>query len=84
MKLLLWALIGVVVVMWLTRSKKSVSGDISGNANDNGKAVTAARDVEPMVQCRHCGVHVPSSESVVSSSGVVFCSEEHRLQHVRS
>ncbi|HVK94201.1 MAG TPA: PP0621 family protein [Noviherbaspirillum sp.] len=82
MKLLLWALIGVVVVMWLTRSKKPVSGGISGS--DNGKAVTTARDMEPMVQCRHCGVHVPSSESVVSSSGAVFCSEEHRLQHVSS
>jgi uncharacterized protein len=32
-----------------------------------------------MVQCRHCGLHVPKEDSV-TSQGQYFCSEEHREQ----
>ncbi|MBI4190270.1 MAG: preprotein translocase subunit YajC [Betaproteobacteria bacterium] len=36
---------------------------------------------EDMVRCAYCGVHLPRSESHVSS-GEFFCSEEHlRLRH---
>ncbi len=31
---------------------------------------------EDMVQCAHCGVHLPRSESQ-SGNGEFFCSEEH-------
>jgi len=32
---------------------------------------------EDMVRCARCGVHLPRSESVLSS-GETYCSEEHR------
>lgn len=74
MKLLLWILIGLVVLAWLARGKKS--------PNATGASGSAAKgrqdDGEAMYQCAYCKVHIPASESVVAPSGAVFCSEDHR------
>jgi len=35
---------------------------------------------EDMVRCRHCGVHLPRSESL-GTGEALFCSEEHRRLH---
>ena len=35
---------------------------------------------EDMVQCAHCGVHLPRGESV-AAGGRFFCSTEHRQLH---
>ena len=37
-------------------------------------------DGENMVQCAHCGVHLPRSESLLTQ-GQFFCSADHRRQH---
>jgi uncharacterized protein len=29
-----------------------------------------------MVQCAHCGVHLPESEAI-TKAGVIFCSQAH-------
>lgn len=34
-------------------------------------------EIEQMVPCAHCGLHVPESESV-KGGGRVYCSEAHR------
>jgi uncharacterized protein len=34
------------------------------------------QEIEQMVACAHCGLHVPESEGV--RAGGFFCSEEHR------
>ncbi|HEY0846984.1 MAG TPA: PP0621 family protein [Noviherbaspirillum sp.] len=80
MKFLIWAAIAALIVVWLTRGKK-ISSDSSGAA---GSATPPSGTAEPMVQCTHCGMHIPASESVTTSSGKVFCSEEHRLQYEKS
>lgn len=81
MKFLLWAVLAAIVVMWLTRGKK-----ISSSQNAAASDANAAPDkvIEPMVQCAHCGIHLPASEAVGTPSGTVFCSEEHRLQHAKT
>jgi uncharacterized protein len=33
---------------------------------------------QAMVECAHCGVHVPATDAVLSGTRV-FCSEAHRL-----
>ena len=38
---------------------------------------SAPRAVEDMVQCVHCGVHLPRSESV-TGNGRFYCSKEHQ------
>jgi uncharacterized protein len=32
---------------------------------------------EPMVDCAHCGLHLPRSESVRGRAGTAFCSAAH-------
>lgn len=83
MKFLLWALVAVVVVMWLTRSKK-ISSSASPNTTEPSAAPEPGSTVERMVQCAHCGTHIPASESIMAPSGAVFCSDEHRLRHAKS
>ena len=38
------------------------------------------KPAEDMVQCAHCGVHLPRGDSV-TASGRFFCSTEHRQLH---
>jgi len=40
-------------------------------------------EIEQMVACAHCGLHVPESESV-RGGGSFYCSEEHRRLGPRS
>lgn len=87
MKLLLWSVIVLVIVAWLFRSKKNSAGTNKARSDTTAKANDAKATpdgVEPMLPCAHCGVHVPASEAVISSSGVAFCSQEHRLGHANS
>jgi uncharacterized protein len=44
-----------------------------------GKSGTINSDPEKMVQCTHCGVHVPQHDSV-AANGKYFCSEAHKLE----
>jgi uncharacterized protein len=83
MKLLLWSAVALMVVMWMFRTKKvsSVSQGKEADKTLNGDERGADRVVEEMLPCSHCGIHVPASEAVISSSGAVFCCREHRLQH---
>lgn len=37
------------------------------------------REVEDMVRCARCGVHLPRSEAIMSG-GEFYCGEEHRRQ----
>lgn len=36
-------------------------------------------DAALMVQCRHCGLHVPKNDSIVVN-GEYYCCEDHRRQ----
>ncbi|HJV88090.1 MAG TPA: PP0621 family protein [Noviherbaspirillum sp.] len=84
MKLLLWLAIAVFVI-WVIRSNKS-SNKTSAAAGTGrpDRSNKSNRQIEPMLQCAHCGVYVPVSETVTDASGKVFCSDDHRLQHARS
>lgn len=58
---------GVVFVIYLIlRSFKS-----------NKSEVNARSVAEDMVQCAHCGVHLPKSESL-EAGGRYFCNTAHR------
>ena len=35
------------------------------------------QEIEQMVPCAHCGLHVPESEAV-RGGGSVYCCDEHR------
>ncbi len=40
-----------------------------------------AGPTDTMVACAHCGVHLPTSESVRNSRGDTFCGTAHRDLH---
>ncbi|MFC7289466.1 PP0621 family protein [Herminiimonas glaciei] len=77
MKFLLWA--GVIVaVIWMLRSKKANKAE----APKAKASAASTREIEAMLSCAHCGTHFPASEAVRDGSDRVFCSDEHRRQHV--
>lgn len=40
--------------------------------------------LESMVRCSHCGLHLPRSEAVLDEQGRVFCSAQHRIAGPRA
>ena len=86
MKYLIWLVIALAVVVWLQRAKKSIAANAgsppgSAGASRNPFARKQQKEhkeeAETMVQCAHCGIHFPASESVSNAAGIVYCSEEH-------
>lgn len=75
MKFLLWLAIGALTVAWLMRGKKLSPPHPDRHRAHGGDAT------EPMLQCVHCGVHIPASEAVLDSADAVFCCDAHRLLH---
>jgi uncharacterized protein len=79
MKYLIWFVICLAVVTWIKRKKAAFfnpQADAQGGAGANNPAV------ESMQQCAQCGMHIPASEAVTDGSGLIFCCQEHRAQHV--
>lgn len=85
MKYLIWLVIAVAVVVWFQRAKKSMTAGAASAPDREGagrnpfarRRTANKQQAEAMVQCAHCGIHFPASESVSSAAGAVFCSEEH-------
>lgn len=61
----------VVLVGWLL---------LRGRSKPPRASRTAAPEALPqaMVQCAHCGLHLPRAEALLDSRGA-FCSDAHRL-----
>jgi len=70
-KIILLAL-GLLAVYWILRSYR--------RRVDRGAAKPPAAGGEDMVQCAHCGVHLPRSESI-TTQGDFFCTAEHQRTH---
>jgi uncharacterized protein len=67
-------LIVIAIAIWLviTILKRYRNGvDQSGKQGANGQS-----PAETMIQCAHCGVHLPVSESI-QSHGQFFCCQAH-------
>jgi uncharacterized protein len=75
MKYLILVLV-VVVVGWLLLRERKPRPPAARSAA--GKAAPQA-----MVQCSHCGLHLPRGEALLDDRGA-FCSEAHRLAGPRA
>lgn len=75
MKYLLLLLL--LVVVWLLffkgRSKPAPPRDDRKGRNERGGKPA------PMLECAHCGLHIPRAEAVTDAAGRSFCGEAHRL-----
>ena len=47
-------------------------------AGATGSAGTTLASPEAMLDCAHCGVHLPASEAVRDTGGRPYCCPEHR------
>jgi uncharacterized protein len=63
-------LLVVVVFVWLMLSARGRSKAPSGKE--------PAGQAQSMIECDHCGVHLPRSDAVLDRSGT-YCSDAHKL-----
>jgi uncharacterized protein len=74
-------LIFLLVLFGVWWVRRALSGAKRGRGTDESAAQQAQaenRSVEHMVECAHCGVHVPEVEGVRDGARF-YCSEAHRL-----
>ena len=69
MKLLL-VLLAVLFGVWLWRSRRLA---------ERPQAPRRPAELQNMVTCRVCGVHLPSTEAIHTAHGA-YCGEAHRKQ----
>lgn len=72
-KLLLFVL--VLVGVYLVRRAMSKS-----TTQSQGQTPPRGPQVERMVECAQCGVHIPEGEAL-QEGGQSYCCEAHRQQH---
>lgn len=72
-KLAFWA--AVVALVYVGIKFLGISQRRGDAAQRRGAA--GAKTSEPMLQCAHCGVHVPSSEALRSGARA-YCCSAHR------
>lgn len=72
LKYLLVLLVVVLFAWWVFRPRRTAAPPAARPAP---KAEAAP---QAMLQCAHCGVHLPRAEALVDERGA-FCSEAHRL-----
>jgi uncharacterized protein len=67
-------LLGVAALIWLLR--RGVDPGSGRRAAERAKRARPAREVDELVRCAHCGVHLPRVEAQ-TQNGRQFCSPEH-------
>ena len=77
---MLWRLLSwlalIAVAWWLFRHREAPGRPaMRGRKDGDGRAL---RPPEQMVDCVHCGVHLPASEALRDAAGQPYCSSEHR------
>ncbi len=73
MKYLLVALV-VMIAIGIWRNNRRKADDAPPPPPRRSKQ----RQVEQMVTCAHCGLHLPASDAVASKEQLHYCSKEHR------
>lgn len=68
-----------LVIIWLFYSP-ALRGKVKGQATPPPKPTPTPtpKQAENMVQCAHCGVHLPESDTVKDGHGHLYCSASHR------
>ncbi len=71
-KLIFIAII-VLLIYWIIRGKQA----------KKEKTELLPDEIENMVCCKHCGMHLPESESI-TAQGVSFCCNDHQQKYLHS
>jgi uncharacterized protein len=69
----------VLVIFWWLRNRASARQAAERPAQQHRAAAgdgDSGQDIEPMVQCAHCGVHLPRAEAI-AWHGLHYCRRSH-------
>jgi uncharacterized protein len=78
-KIIFWAMViigGLFLMRILARYSESRQNDGQTPRQAGKRGAPPVEHAEAMVQCEHCGIHMPRSEAVLSQ-GRIWCSTEH-------
>lgn len=79
MKLIL-ILAVVIGALWLLRGTRVQAGTPRGAS---GAPKAKSQGPVQMVSCAHCGLHLPRDEAFDSPNQLHYCSEAHRIEHMK-
>ena len=68
--------LAIVALLWLLRSSRRGAGP-PPVAKPGSPAPPEQAELQTMVSCAHCGIHLPRGEALPGRGGV-FCGEPHR------
>jgi uncharacterized protein len=83
LRMLLW-LVLLFAAWWFFRPRRKAPPSASAAAGMARGRQGADVEAEAMVDCAHCGVHLPSSEALRDDAARTYCSNEHRIAGPRS
>ena len=72
-RLLIWMGLGFIAWWWLRQRLRGPARPPTSTAGHSKPSPQA------MVQCAHCGVHLPAADALPDPSGQHYCSEAHRI-----
>jgi uncharacterized protein len=67
----------VVVLLWMLFGRGRVER-VQRRAQKQSKAAPVA-----MVECAHCGVHLPPADAEFDAAGLPYCGQAHRIAGAR-
>jgi uncharacterized protein len=74
----MWRLIflGLIIYLLIVAYKRSTIGTKNNDKNIKKDTPVKEQEIENMVQCASCGVHLPRSEAFLVNGGF-YCSTAH-------
>ena len=77
LRILIWLGLLVAVWWWLRRRLFPDRPSVRG-AGQRARDRRALAPPEAMIDCAHCGLHLPASKALRDAAGRPFCCAEHR------
>jgi uncharacterized protein len=69
----------LAVAFWIWRSNRADRQSHRVPQSPDARPGNTSTPAQAMLQCAHCGVHLPANEAVQGKRGG-YCSAEHRAQ----
>lgn len=78
MKYLLVMIVVGVAIWLLLRGRRAGERRDAAPSRRDAAAQSGGRELQPMIACEHCGVHLPRDDALVDAQARRYCCEGHR------